>query len=1006
MSFSLIQITLLLGLYLFALFALASATEKGMIPSKLLNHPLMHVLSMGTFITAWAFFGMIDLVAQYGYSALTYYIGIGAVFVLSPLLLGPLLRLCRLYQLHTLADILTFRFHSKATGMVTSLGLTLAMIPMLALQIKAVADMVVILRLYTDWQGSFKEEILINEEQALLPIAYCFVVAAFTMLFGTNTRSRQSMIPVMAFDTVLKLGALLCIGLLALYGVFDGNADLDRWLTENPLLAEAMTSRTHEATSHILLLICFAVTLGMPQLYQIASASLPIERSLNTLSWGTLILLLLAALPMLPILWGGLKLGIPLPAEYFTLGLPIFKDSQGLTILAFLGGLAASTGALVLFTLSLATMLLNHWLTPFIRLDNTPNLYLWLTDLRRLLIAGIITCGFLFYQWASTNTSLTDLALTSFVGACQLLPAIFAVTYWPRGNARGVLSGVAGGFSIWLIGLLIPMITHVDFVNILGFPLRVGTDLWPQFTLASLCVNTALFIVISHLFPSSEKQREMAAVCTMTDVDSPVRLELDVHSPHDFVDRLTPSLGLKSAQNEVLRALQELGFPHDERRPYALRKMREHLLTNLSGLMGPTTAYNIVERNIPYHIPQGNHSSDISLIESRMEEYRSHMTGMSAELDALRRHHRQTLENLPLGACSIGPDRELLMWNRAMEKFTGISAERVIGARIEDIPAPWGDLLYEFLLNSASHVPKQQLKYNGQSHWVSLHKAHIDTQSDNPISTTDSPEQPSASGGEVILLEDFTDTQVLEQELIHSERLASIGRLAAGVAHEIGNPVTGIACLTQNFQYDTDNPEILESADQILEQTERIRRILHSLLNFAHRGKDQDAQREHLETRISQCVADAMQLLRLQTEAKEVVYRNEVTDDLQVWGDPQQLTQVFINLLGNARDASEPGSSVTITGFADDSDIYLQVNDEGSGIPQDIQDQVFEPFFTTKDPDKGTGLGLSLVYSIISEHSGHIEIQSPLDPETGRGTGFLIRLPKSSPGENDSPIAE
>ncbi len=997
MSFSLIQVACILGLYLLALFVLASITEKRLLPTKLLNHPLMHVLSMGTFITAWAFFGMLDLIAQYGYSALTYYIGVGAVFVLSPLLLAPLLRLCRLHQLHTLADILTFRFFSNATGMITSLGLTLAMIPFLALQIKSVADTVIILRLYTDWQGSFEEEVLIHINDSLLPIAYCIVVAAFTMLFGTTRQSRQGMVPVMAFDTLLKLSALLGIGGLALFGVFEGNEGLNLWLKNNPQIMQAMNNPTYDATANILLLVCFGVTLGMPQLYQIASASLPIERSLHTLSWGTLILLLLAALPTLPILWAGLKLGVPLPPEYLPLGLPIFVDNHLLTILAFLGGLAAATSAIVLFTLSLATMLLNHWLTPFIRLDNTPNLYLWLADLRRLLIAGIIVSSYLFYHWAPEDISLSKLGLTAFVGVCQLLPAIFAVPYWAKGNATGVIAGISGGLLVWFFGLFLPLLNHLAEFTIAGITIPLGTEQWPNIALLSLTVNCLLFTAISLLVPSSEKQKEMASLCTLNDIDSPMRLELGVHSPNDFVENLTPSLGLKSAQKEVLRALRELKLPHDEHRPYALRKLREQILTNLSGLMGPAAAYNIIEKHIPYHIPKGSHSSDIRFIESRLEEYRSQMTGMSAELDALRRHHRQTLENLPLGACSIGPDREVLMWNRAMEDFTQLEAESVIGARIEDTPAPWGELLSNFLENPAPHISKQQLNHNGQSHWVSLHKAHINSSDSHPGSNNSSSNRSNinASGGEVILLEDFTDTQVLEQELIHSERLASIGRLAAGVAHEIGNPVTGIACLTQNLQYDIDNPEVQESSNLILEQTERIRRILHSLLNFAHRGKENNTLEERVRTPISQSVSDAMQLLRLQKEAKEVSYSNEVPDHLQVTGDPQQLVQVFINLLGNARDASEPGSAVTVTAVEDEQDLYLRVIDQGSGIPEDIKDQVFEPFFTTKDPDKGTGLGLSLVYSIISEHGGNIEIQSPVDPITGKGTAFVIRLPKA-----------
>src|SRR5262249_48843736 len=117
---------------------------------------------------------------------------------------------------------------------------------------------------------------------------------------------------------------------------------------------------------------------------------------------------------------------------------------------------------------------------------------------------------------------------------------------------------------------------------------------------------------------------------------------------------------------------------------------------------------------------------------------------------------------------------------------------------------------------------KQRIEIDGRVRWISLVKA--------------SAENVNLQDGQVIVVEDMTDIQLLEEELVHSERLASIGRLAAGVAHEIGNPVTGIACLAQNLKYDTDHPESLQTADEILKQTHRISRIVQSLVNFSHTG--------------------------------------------------------------------------------------------------------------------------------------------------------------------------
>jgi signal transduction histidine kinase len=264
--------------------------------------------------------------------------------------------------------------------------------------------------------------------------------------------------------------------------------------------------------------------------------------------------------------------------------------------------------------------------------------------------------------------------------------------------------------------------------------------------------------------------------------------------------------------------------------------------------------------------------------------------------------------------------------------------------------------------------------------WLNLHKAAID--------------EPLAPGnsGLVLLVEDVTETRVLEDQLVHSERLASIGRLAAGVAHEIGNPVTGIACLAQNLREEREGDEELgEISSQILDQTKRISRIVQSLMNFAHAGQQQRAE---YPVSLAEVAQDAIGLLSLNRHGTEVQFYNLCDPEHLAKGDPQRLAQVLINLLSNARDASPVGGAIRVRSEAEEQSVVLIVEDEGTGIPQAIMDRLFEPFFTTKDPGKGTGLGLALVYSIVEEHYGQITIDSPADPEQQRGTRFRVTLPR------------
>jgi signal transduction histidine kinase len=246
------------------------------------------------------------------------------------------------------------------------------------------------------------------------------------------------------------------------------------------------------------------------------------------------------------------------------------------------------------------------------------------------------------------------------------------------------------------------------------------------------------------------------------------------------------------------------------------------------------------------------------------------------------------------------------------------------------------------------------------------------------------------------MVEDITETQLLEEELVHSERLASIGRLAAGVAHEIGNPVTGIACLAQNLKYDTDNAESLQTAEEILKQTQRISRIVQTLVNFAHAGAD--AARRQLEAvPLARCVDEAIHLLALNKEARPVRFENRCPPELQVTADNQRLLQVFVNLLSNARDASAEQAPITVTAEIAAHKVHVTVTDRGSGIAEAHMEKIFEPFFTTKEPGKGTGLGLALVYGIIEELDGDIDIESPV-PEQGCGTRIHLWLPAATGG--------
>jgi len=989
MSFSLAQILLFIVAYLTGLFAVAHLADRGIIPERITHHPATYVLSLGVFAGAMASNGVMELAYRYGYSFMLYYGGVVFMFVMAALLLLPLLRLCRVYQLSSLADVLAFRFRSPWVGTTITAAMCLTLLPLLALQIQAVADSIQIMAGGAD--QLFSRE---NRQDGLAAL-FCIIITIFSILFGTRHLSSQQrntgLVTAIAFESLVKLGALFVLLLAAVFGVFGGFGEMEAWLLQNPEVSASLDGSMQGNTARSLLLVFFAGAVCMPHIFHMAFAENTESRDLRSATWGLPLYLMLLSLPVLPVTWAGIKLGHTLPMDYTGLALGLEARSTLISVAAFVAGLSAASATIIITTLALANMCLNHLVLPtrLLQIDREQNIYIQLKWLRRALIGVLILAGYSFYAALSDTQTLTQLALVAFSGTLQFLPGVVATPYWAAANRRGLLTGLAGGLTVWFIAMLLPLAGDYTIPIASQLCERVlgsGDDRWANAIMYSLGLNASLFVLVSLLSKTRDEERIAAEICSMDDQARPIRQTLSLHNASDFTEQLAPALGDKTALAEVTRALSELQFSPDEARPYALRRLRARVEANLSGLLGPAVAHNIVERCIPFQPGlQGNYE-DIHLIERNLDRAQSSFTGLTADLDNLRRHYRETLDNLPIGVCSIGIDGEILIWNRSMENITGIQAQPVLGSLLHSLPEPWQQIVSDFQQGDSHTLLKTEvLTAPGQSRWVSLHKTVTGSNTGNERADT------------VILVEDITDFEQLEEELLHNERLASIGRLAAGVAHEIGNPVTGIACLAQNLEYEHDPDEIRFTARDILKQTDRISRIVESLVNFSHAGSATGKVKLN-PANLADCVDEAIHLLALDRQARPVEFSNLCDRELVVLADSQRLLQVFINLLGNARDACEDYGRVRILAENVGGRVTIAVEDNGCGIPTDQLGHVFEPFYTTKDPGSGTGLGLALVFSIMDDMGGSVSISSPVGDEPNPGTRVSLHLSEASYG--------
>ncbi len=962
--------------YLGLLFLIAHATDAGWLPTRLVSNPLVYSLSLGVYATSWTYYGSVGLADTSGYAFLTIYLGVTGAFVLGPRLLAPILALAREHQLTSIADLLAFRYGGRISGVAVTLFMLFGILPYLSLQIRAVTES---LQLLSD-----------SIPAGFAALGFCVVIVVFSVLFGARHLSprekHRGLVVAIAFESAVKLGALLVAGAFVMFAVFDSPGDMNEWASARPDMLQALYEPTGSGLWTTLLLLAFSAAFLLPRQYHMTFVENEKPEHLSTAYWMFPLYLLLLNLPIVPILFAGRFLDLQstgLAADFYVLGIAATLEHEWLAILIFLGGLSAASAMMIVTTLALSSMFLNHILLPASLSNNRAgDVYRRILWSKRLVIAGIVTAGFGFYIVIEQNTGLASLGLISFVASAQLLPGIIALLFLPRATPTGFVAGLVCGALVWFILLILPLLSAVQPLDWFA----VETDIWTLSTFCSLTANVVVFVLVSLMFAPRETDVHVGELTAESTAHvgtlglSPPELP---RSGLHYRYAMQQVLGTHVANEEFQRALTETGLDQREARTVELRLLHDRLERNLTGLVGPTIARDTLRPRRQMTGESGfSDSSDNRVLELRLEASRERLRGLTRQLDNLRRYLGDVLRDLPVGVCSIADNDHVYIWNQKQAELTGIDERDARDRTLRSLDAPWGDTLADFVASPDTVSRRQRVTVGSRTLTINLHKADIGTPAgiDNALA------------GQVILVEDRTNLDLLESELAHSERLASVGRLAAGVAHEIGNPLTGIASLAQNLRHDVREPDapqlVNDQANEILHQVGRIDTIVHSLLGFSHAGESQSDQLAVVS--LNTVVADALQLVQLDPQARDFTFSASVADDLAVAGDPNQLSQVFVNLINNACQASPVGGTIDIEGYRGDGYCHIAVSDNGTGIDPDLREKIFDPFFTTKRVGEGTGLGLSIVHGIVSRHEGRVRIE-----DREQGATIVVSLPET-----------
>jgi PAS domain S-box-containing protein len=360
----------------------------------------------------------------------------------------------------------------------------------------------------------------------------------------------------------------------------------------------------------------------------------------------------------------------------------------------------------------------------------------------------------------------------------------------------------------------------------------------------------------------------------------------------------------------------------------------------------------------------------------------------AVELDRMRAFNENIVESLDDGLLVVDLQDRIVRWNSALEQLYGVSGADAVGRLLQDVfDAQFVEAIRAARRDTPNGATLSRLPLDVPGADVLIVNAAV-------VPLRASEDGAVRTVGTIVIIEDITRRVQLEEQLQISEKMASIGLLAAGVAHEVNTPLTGISSFTQML---LDGADPADPRTRLLEkierQTFRAAKIVNGLLNLSRPVSSGGTDVTPVD--INTVINDVLALLEHQLALHRIKVRKELAEGpVTVLGLEHKLQQVFLNLFLNAKDAMPRGGWLSITTRVERDRVQAEVSDTGSGIPNEYLARIYDPFFTTKATGQGTGLGLSITYGIVREHEGSIDCDSVV----GQGTRFILDFP-SAPAE-------
>jgi len=965
--------------YLLLLFSVAYLADwKEQQGKSLVSNPYIYSLSLAVYCTSWTFYGSVGRAANTGLSFLTTYIGPTLMAALWWIVLRKMVHISKENRITTISDFIASRYgKSLSLSALVTFVAVVGITPYLGLQLKAIMTTFVLISGRPN-EGHFAGWFI------------SLVLGVFAVIFGARrldvSERHGGLIFAVAFESAIKLIAFLLVGAFVTYGLFDGFGDIFSSISSGPYaplmkIGEGASVSYLEWTS--LTFLSMMAILFLPRQFHVAVVENHSADHIRKAMWLFPLYLLLINIFVLPIAYAGLLLGdIKTTADYFVLSIPMHYGHPALTLIAFIGGFSAATAMIIVESVALSTMVMNSFVMPALwDLRTIRNFHTVVLNIKRVVIIGCVFLGYIFALYIGEFYSLVDIGLKSFEAVTIFAPSILFGLYWKGGNKKGAFAGIIAGFTIWIYTLLIPAFMRAGLIERGGIMDAVvtstllnptalfglqGLDRWSHSLFWGLLLNVGLYVGVSLFTKQSDEETGQAII--FVDSFSP-RHFTPVHQPStisEIEEILAQYIGPSEAQDTVEGFLKRNGITRDTMTVEWLLKLREEADRVLSGALGPTiSALIFQERSVLSHDEALQLSTSIRQISRSLQLSRQELSEANSQLAMLKEFSENIIESLPLGVATLDESLRVTYWNASMEMITGTEKSDALGKSANGLLTCLEPRLFDPAIKEGEITCKRS--FDPQI----ILKGYVSRLT-------------GARRGYVLVLEDITEKKKFEEELFRATKHASVGRLAAGVSHEIGNPLASISSLVQEMLSEDGSPFVKSSLETINQHVHRIARIVRNLGDFARLYP-----RQRVPTSLGDILQNTIDLVKFDKNFRKIEIKTEVQGTPPLKIDPDQIQQVFLNLLLNARDAMPEGGTLDISIRKEQDHVRLVFADTGVGIHADVKDKVFDPFFTTKGPAHGTGLGLSICYSIIKDHGGTIEIASAKD----RGTKFIIHLP-------------